>query len=80
MKIEVFSTGGGIWLAEVTLAQTYGVVSSECPDVLTVYHKADTEKYLPENMLFSLKAKDLPPSNKAIYEEMRQALEAKVGI
>lgn len=57
MKIETFSTGGGIWLVEVELEHTgdYAVVSSECPEVLSLYHNpADgKEKYLPEDMYLS---------------------------
>ena len=51
MKIEVFSTGGCIWLAETVIngKGDYAVVNSECPEVLSIYHKAE-EPYMPEDM------------------------------
>ena len=54
MNIEKFYTGGGIWLAESVLNEKgdYAVVSSDYPEVLSIYHKAE-EKYMPEDMFFS---------------------------
>lgn len=57
MSIEVFNTGGGIWLVEVEVNEIgdYAVVSSEQPDIISVYHKPESgmEKYLPEDMYIS---------------------------
>lgn len=54
MKIEVSYTGGGIWLAETVINDNgdYAVVNSECPELLSVYHKAD-EPYMEEDMYLS---------------------------
>ena len=52
--IEVFNTGGGIWLAEMNLEdKKYAVVSSDAPEYLAVYlyEKAEDDKYYPEDMI-----------------------------
>ena len=57
MNIEVFYTGGGIWLAETVINDKgdYALVNNECPEVLSLYHKADNEdeKYMAEDMYLS---------------------------
>lgn len=74
--IEVFATGGGITLAEADLNEgRYAVVSSEAPDFLTVYASEDGERtYLPDDMLESMTAADLPEELKELYTEMRHKL------
>ena len=54
MKIEVFYTGGGIWLAEMNLEDgTYAAISSDYPEAMCIYkHVEDEEPYMSENMIF----------------------------
>lgn len=74
-KIEVFYTGGGITLAEVDIDATlYAVVSSEAPDFLTIYHHAEGEKYLPDDMLVSSSKEEITPQYQAIYTKMLEKL------
>lgn len=72
MKIEVFYTGGGIWLSEVDLEDgTYAVVSSEAPERLSVYNNSD-EKYLPEDVIFSEHWNNLELGYEDIYRELKR--------
>lgn len=68
MKIETFSTGGGIWLVEVELEHTgdYAVVNSEHPEILSIYHKAD-EPYMEEDMYLSKPWDELDLEHCAIH-------------
>ncbi len=78
MKIEVFSTGGGIWLAQAEIdEERYAVVSSERPDCLSVYRKAD-EPYMPEDMQFSKNADELDAVYKVLHRNMKQELQNEV--
>lgn len=79
MKIEVFSTGGGVWLAEAEIdEERYAVVSNECPGCLSVYRKAD-EPYMPEDMQFSKSEDELDAVYKVLHRNMKQELE-KQGV
>ena len=71
MNIETFYTGGGIWLAESTLNEKgdYAVVSSDYPEVLSIYHKSE-EKYMPEDMFFSEHYSKLEADLLSLYLEM----------
>ena len=71
MNIDKFYTGGGIWLAESILneAGDYAVVSSECPEILSLYHKAK-EKYMPEDMYFSEHYSKLEADLSSLHLEM----------
>lgn len=76
-KIEVFNTGGGIWLAEAELKDNkYAVVSSDAPEYLAVYQyeKAEDEKYYPEDMILDQHKNDLSEEYKPIYEKLLIAL------
>ena len=73
--LEVFYTGGGIWLAELDLDDmTYAVVSSEAPEYFTIYSNQD-EKYLPEDMLISKHESELYGSQLNLYNKMLEELE-----
>jgi hypothetical protein len=75
-KIELIYTGGGITLAEVwPNADECVVVSTEAPDVLSVYQRAeDDEPYLPENMIFSLSKNELSEDMKILHAKMLNEL------
>lgn len=77
VKIEVFNTGGGIWLAEVNLKDNkYAVVSSDAPEFLAVYQyeKAEDEKYYPEDMISDQHKDELSEELKKVYEKLLIAL------
>lgn len=76
MKVEVFSTGGGIWLAETDLNNgTYAVVDSEYMDCLSVYRYTDDEQqYMPEDMIFSKGAAELNDDERTIYNKLCEEL------
>ena len=79
MTIQVFSTGGGVWLAEAEIdEERYAVVSNECPECLSVYRKAD-EPYMPEDMQFSKNEDELDAVYKVLHRNMKQELE-KQGV
>ena len=76
-KIEVFNTGGGIWLAEVNLKDNqYAVVSSDAPEYLAVYQyeKAEDDKYYPEDMISDQHKDELSEELKKVYEKLLLAL------
>lgn len=54
MKIEVFYTGGGIWLAEMDLGNgTYAAISSDYHEAMCIYNYVEgEEKYMTEDMIF----------------------------
>lgn len=76
MKIEVFNTGGGIWLAETDLNNgTYAVVNSEFPEFLSVYRYQDNEpQYMPDDMLFSKGAAELNEYERTIHNKLCEEL------
>ena len=76
-KIEVFNTGGGIWLAETNLKDNkYAVVSSDAPEFLAIYQyeKAEDDKYYPEDMISDQHKDELTEEYKPIYEKLLLAL------
>ena len=76
-KIDVFSTGGGITLAEADVSSDqYAVVSTEAPEFMSVYKRADNEAYLPEDMLMSVTEADMTDELKPLYKEMLKALKS----
>ena len=78
MRIEAFYTGGGVTLVEAPIdRERYAVVSSEAPEFLAVYKRADgAEPYLPEDMMLSAKREDLPHELQALHVEMLKKLNA----
>ncbi len=74
MAIQTFNTGGGIWLVEVEINEIgdYAVVSSEQPDIISLYHKpSDGEtKYLPEDMYMSMHCDSLGIEMGALHSRM----------
>lgn len=76
-KVDVFYTGGGIWIAEADLGDNkYGVVNSEYPEYFGIYlyEKAEDGKYYPEDMLLDQHKDELNEENKAVYEKLLIAL------
>ena len=84
MNIEVFYTGGGIWLAEAVINDKgdYAVVNNECPEVLSLYHKADNEdeKYMAEDMYLSKPWDELSNEMAHLHAVMFQAMKKKGAI
>lgn len=82
MAIQTFNTGGGIWLVEVEINEIgdYAVVSSEQPDIISLYHKpSDGEtKYLPEDMYMSMHCDSLGIEMGALHSRMLHELERRI--
>lgn len=78
MSIEVFYTGGGIWLAETVINDKgdYAVVNNECPEVLSLYHKAD-EPYMAEDMYLSKPWDELSNEMAHLHAVMFQEMKKK---
>lgn len=81
-KIEVFYTGGGIWLAEVDVNENeYAAVNSEAPEFLAIYTKVEgEEKYLPDDMTLAQTSDELNQELKEIHGELLKALKEKVEV
>lgn len=81
MAIETFSTGGGIWLVEVEINEIgdYAVVSSDMPDVISVYHKPEdgNEKYMPEDMYISKPWNEVGMNLGALHSRMLYELQRR---
>ena len=81
--LEVFYTGGGIWLAEVEINEIgdYAVINSEYPDIISLYHKpSDGEtKYLPEDMYMSMHSDNLGIEMGALHSRMLSELQRKIA-
>lgn len=76
--IEAFYTGGGIWIAQTYLDEmSYIVVSSEAPEYLTIYHDNE-EKYLPEDMILSMKAENMSLEYRVLHDRMLSKIEALI--
>lgn len=78
--IEAFYTGGGIWIAQTYLDEynmTYAVVSSEAPEYLTIYRESD-EKYLSEDMILSMRAKNMSLGYRVLHDRMLSKLEVLI--
>ena len=75
-KIEKVYTGGGITLAEAELeGERYAVVSTECPELIAVYNRAeDEEPYLPEDMVGAYTEEEMGEDLKKLYHEMINTL------
>lgn len=76
-KIEVFYTGGGIWIAEVNIRDNdYGVVNSEYPDYFGVYRyeQAEDNQYYPEDMILDKHKDELEGEYREIWEQLVIAL------
>jgi hypothetical protein len=74
--IEVFSTGGGIYLSEKRLPNgCYFVLDSEDLNCLTMYspNRLD-EKYMADDMIFSGTLNELTPHSLKVYDELKEAL------
>lgn len=80
-EIEVFYTGGGIWIAENHLNNnTYATIDNDFIGCLTIYKDSnEEEKYTPENMLYSASVEDLDENNKKIYESLLYALQTELN-
>lgn len=80
MKVETFSTGGGIWLSQYDAGGGYyAVVSSECPELLSIYRKTDDEDelYLPENMVSSKEIHELNAEQREVHAILKAELAQK---
>lgn len=76
--IEAFYTGGGIWIAQTYIDEmSYAVVSSEAPEYLTIYLEND-EKYLPEDMVLSMKAENMSLEYRVLHDRMLSKIEALI--
>lgn len=75
-NIEVFYTGGGVTLAEAELdGGRYAVVSTECPDILTIYNRVeDDEPYMPEIMVGSYGEGEMDEDQKELHRAMLEKL------
>lgn len=81
MKIDVFYTGGGIWLAEVDIsADAFAVVSSDYPAELVLYKNVDEERYYPEDMISATHKDKLPHDLRVIYDKLLAELSKKAPI
>ena len=81
MNIETFYTGGGIWLAQYDAGGGYyAVVSSECPNLLSIYQKSDDEDelYLPENMVVCKEYSELDRVQKELHGCLKEELEKHI--
>ena len=74
--IEVFSTGGGIYLSEKRLPNGYYfVLSTEDLNCLTMYSPNRLgEKYMADNVVFSGTLDNLAPDSLKVYDELKEAL------
>lgn len=82
MKVEVFYTGGGIWLAEMNLENgTYAVVDSDYDTALCIYkYPVDgEEQYMAEDMIFSDEVQNLDNEHMKIYNQLLEALQEKIN-
>lgn len=76
-QIDVFYTGGGIWIAEANLGDNkYAVINSEDPEYLGVYlyEKAEDGNYYPEDMILDKHKDELDEDLKKTYDKLLIAL------
>ena len=81
MKVEVFYTGGGIWLAEMNLENgTYAVVDSDYDTALSIYKYPEEgeEQYMSEDMIFSDEVQNLDKEHMKIYTKLLEALKKEI--
>ena len=79
-KVEVFYTGGGIWLAELDLQNgTYAVIDSDYTSALCIYQYPEEgeEQYMPEDAVFCEDVKNLDLEQMKIYNKLCEALKEK---
>ena len=76
LKIETYSMGGGIWLAETYIDEiTYAIVSSEAPEYLVIYESyLEDDRYLPEDMIVSKHRDELFGYRAGIYRKLLNEL------
>lgn len=81
--IEVFYTGGGIWIAACKSENNfYYVTDNDNPFVLTCYDHEDEdtdEEYPCQNMVWSAEYRDLLPAQKIILDALRKSLEEQMS-
>lgn len=81
MKVDVFYTGGGIWLAEADVsADSFAVVSSDYPLELVLYKNVEEERYYPEDMISATHKDKLSSELRAIYDKLFEELSKKAPI
>ena len=81
-KLDVFYTGGGIWIAEMNLEDNkYGVVNSEAPEYFGIYEyeQAEDGNYYPEDMILDKHKDELDDELKKVYEKLLIALAKRNG-
>ena len=81
-KLDVFYTGGGIWIAEMNLEDNkYGVVNSEAPEYFGIYEyeQAEDGNYYPEDMILDNHKDELDDELKKVYEKLLIALAKRNG-
>lgn len=73
---EVFSTGGGVYLAEKRLPNGYYfVLDTEDLNCLTMYSPNRLgEKYMADNVVFSDTLNNLAPDSLKVYDELKETL------
>lgn len=76
LKIETYSMGGGIWLAETYIDEiTYAVVSSDAPEYLVIYESyPEDDQYLPEDMVASKHKDELFGYRAGLYRKLLNEL------
>lgn len=81
-KVEVFYTGGGIWIAEMNLEDNkYAVVNSESPEYFGIYEyeQAEDGQYYPEDMILDKHKDELDEQLKKVHEKLVIALAKRKG-
>lgn len=75
-SVEVFYTGGGIWLAAKHIADhLYAVVDNDFDECLTYYDdREEDEKFACQNMVESIGIDEMGVADRAIWEELHTAL------
>lgn len=76
-KVDVFYTGGGIWIAEMNLGDNkYAVVNSEQPEYFGIYEYelAEDGQYYPEDMILDKHKDELDDELKKVHEKLILAL------
>lgn len=78
-KVEVFYTGGGIWLAEMNLENgTYATISSDYHEAMCIYKYSDDEPYMTEDMIFCDEVQNFNSEQLKIHTKLYEALKEKV--
>lgn len=75
-NVEVFYTGGGIWLAAKYIADhVYAIVDSDFDECITYYDDRDEdEKFACQNMVESIGIDEMGVADHSIWEELHTAL------